>query len=477
MHAHRIRIVECILLSITMSQSGCQTREPAAGPLNPSSVVESFRAEKQITRGPGGRILTHTGVWSPDSEWIVYDTRSDASGDTFDGDSIAMVHVRTGEVRELYRARNGAHCGVATFHPRENKVVFILGPEHPAPDWQYGPFRRQGVIVTAGTNGVTSPAVNLDARDLKASFTPGALRGGTHLHVWDADGAWVSFTYEDHVLAQFAQATSDHDINLRNVGVSVPGRAVRVNQDHPRNHDGEYFTVLATRTTAHPKPGTDEIKRAFEEAWVGTNGYVRADGFRQRHALAFQGQVAGTQDETLAEVFIVDLPDDLTQAGAGPLAGTETRLPFPPKGCVQRRLTFTRQRKFPGLQGPRHWLRSSPDGSRIGFLVKDDTGIVQLWTASPKGGPPVQVSRNPWSITSAFTWSPDGRRVAHVMDNSVCVTEVASGCTHRLTACTDDVNAPRPEACVFSPDGNKLTYVRRVSEAGQSANQIFVVFL
>ena len=133
------------------------------------------------------------------------------------------------------------------------------------------------------------------------------------------------------------------------------------------------------------------------------------------------------------------------------------------------RLTFTMQRKFPGLQGPRHWLRSSPDGSRIGFLVKDDAGIVQLWTASPKGGPPVQVSRNPWSITSAFTWSPDGRRVAHVMDNSVCVTNVNSGATRRITPRSDD--SPRPEACVFSPDGKKIAFVRRLL----GVNQICIV--
>jgi Tol biopolymer transport system component len=61
------------------------------------------------------------------------------------------------------------------------------------------------------------------------------------------------------------------------------------------------------------------------------------------------------------------------------------------------------------------------------------------------------------------------------MDNSVCVTDVASGKTHRLTPRTDDPHAPRPEACVFSPDGRKLAYVRRISESGQSFNQIFVV--
>src|SRR5579859_7177907 len=83
-------------------------------------------------------------------------------------------------------------------------------------------------------------SMNLDACDLTAPYTPGALRGGSHVHVWDAAGQWVSFTYEDHVLAQFKNEGDDHDANLRNVGVSIPGRPVRTKKDHPRNHDGQY---------------------------------------------------------------------------------------------------------------------------------------------------------------------------------------------------------------------------------------------
>jgi hypothetical protein len=285
--------------------------------------------------------------------------------------------------------------------------------------------------------------------------------------VWDAAGQWVSFTYHDALC----------EPEIRDVGVSVPSGRVPVRKDHPRNHDGEYFSVLVTRTVAGPKPGSDEIKRAFEEAWVGTNGYVRPDGTRQRRALAFQGQVITAQGQTISEVFIADLPEELRLAGDGPLPGTQTRRPAPPKGSRQRRLTFMADRSYPGVQGPRHWLRTSPDGSRIAFLTRDEHGIVQLWTISPNGGPSRQVTSNAWSIGSAFSWSPDGRSIAHVMDNSVALTDMSSGQTARLTPRSDDARAPRPEACVISPDGKKIACIRRVASPIEECNQIFVVSL
>src|SRR5262249_60861462 len=258
---------------------------------------------------------------------------------------------------------------------------------------------------------------------------------------------------------------------------SVPGRPVRVPAGAARNHDGEYFTVLVTRTVAQPRAGSDEIRRACEEAWVGTNGYLRADGTRQARALAFQGEVVTRSGTTVEEVFIVDLPEDLTRAGEGPLTGSDTHRPFPPRGMAQRRLTFSTERRYPGLQGPRHWLRSSPDGSRIAFLMKDDAGIVQLWTISPNGGAPALLTRNPWPIASAFSWSPDGWFIAHAMDNSVALTDTRTGRTTRLTPRCDDAEAPRPEACVFSPDQKHLAYVRRISADGQASNQIFILTL
>lgn len=48
-------------------------------------------------------------------------------------------------------------------------------------------------------------------------YTPGALRGGSHVHVYSPNGQFVSFTYNDHVLHE-----RDPALDLRNVGVAAP---------------------------------------------------------------------------------------------------------------------------------------------------------------------------------------------------------------------------------------------------------------
>ncbi len=431
-------------------------------------------AERQLTHAAHGHILTNYGVWSPDGQWIVYDVRSDAAGAKFDGTRIERVHVETGEVQVLYESRRGACCGVATCSPVDDRVAFILGPEDPTPDWQYAPFHRRGVIVDAGRPGV---AVNLDARDLTPPYTPGALRGGTHVHVFSGDGQWVSFTYEDHVLATLEPATAaTADRNQRNVGVSAPAGPVAVPRTHPRNHDGTMFSVVVTETQNYPRRGSDEIYRAYEDAWVGTHGYLRQDGSRQHRALAFLGDLID-HGEPITELFIVDLPDDVTRAGEHPLPGTPTTRPAPPAGVVQRRLTRTIGRRYPGVQGPRHWPRSSPDGSRIAVLMRDDAGVVQLWTVSPLGDeqPPVQATHGEHGVESAFTWNAAGTKIGYIADGSVLAVDVATGRSRRLTQRLAGDDAPRPEVCAFSPGGSRIAYVRRMQSGGERFNQIFVV--
>jgi len=434
--------------------------------------VSAEATELQLTYAERDHVLTNVNVWSPDGRRIVFDVRT---SEDFNGTTIEEVEIASRRVRTLFEAANGAHCGVATYSPVGSWVAFILGPEHPSADWYYGMSRRRGVLVDARRPG---SLVALDAMNYRPPFTPGALRGGSHVHVFSPDGLWVSFTYDDEVLERLGDVGADHDLNQRNVGVAVPAGPVSVARSHPRNHDGEYFSVIVTRTQNRPRPGSDEICRACEEGWVGADGYLRANGERQKHALAFQGLVVAPDGAKHAEIFIVDLPEDLTMPAEESLAGTERRYPRPPRGTTQRRLTFSSARQYPGVVAvPRHWIRSAPDGARIAFLMRDEQGIVQLFCVSPNGGEPKQLTHNPWPVASAFTWSPDGRWIAHAMDNSVFATDAMTGHSVRLTTRSADSAAPLPLACVFSPNGKQIAYLRKLDQAGQVHSQIFVVSL
>ena len=431
--------------------------------------------EKQLTFAPRNHVLTNVNVWSPDSRWIVYDLRSEDS--RFDGTQIERVNVETGEIERLYTSENGSTCGVVTCNPAGPEVIFILSPENPDADWTYAASRRRGLIVDTSNPG---KGLDFDAMTYAPPFVPGALRGGSHVHVFNKNGDRVSYTYEDEVLARLDRdpQAPPHAPNQRNVGVSLKlPQKLSVPKTHPRSHDGGWFSVLVTRTVASPKPGSDEISKAFEEGWIGDNGYLRPDGSRQRYALAFQGLVKAEDGSEHAEVFVVDLPEDLTRAGEGSLEGTALAMPSPPAGVQQRRLTFTADRRYPGIQGPRHWLRASPDGSQIAFLMKDDAGIVQIWTVSPNGGAPRQLTRLPWSIESSFTWSPDGSRIAAVADGSVFTFSTEDGSAQRRTRKYPEGRGPSPLACVFSPDGKKIAFLRPIPDKENVFVQVCLVQL
>lgn len=404
--------------------------------------------EKQITFSPRHHQLTNSNVWTADSLWLAFDVRP--SGASFTSDTIERVNVQTGEVEVLYRATDGAHVGVVTVSPDlPPRYLCIHGPEQPDESWHYDFHHRRGVIVQNGR------AENLDACDITPPFTPGALRGGSHVHLYSPDGTRVSFTYNDHVMHE-----RDPKEDLRNVGIALPLRAVAPIKQHPREYSGSHFCVLVSRTTAAPRPDSDEINRAYEEGWIGARGYQRPDGSWQRWAVAFIGDTISAAGEKQPEVFIVDLPEALeayAMPGDEPLEGTESRLPAPPAGVRQRRLTFTTR----GLaQQPRHWLRSAPDGSAIAFLMADEQDVVQLWTVSPNGGAPRQVTRLAHSVQSAFSWHPQGAAVAFISDNQVMRCDIENGVCQPLTERSEQ--PPSGDAVVWSPDGRLIAFMREV---------------
>lgn len=394
---------------------------------------------KQLTFAPRNHQLTNTQTWTPDSQWLVFDVRP--SGASFTGKTIERVNVQTGAVEVLYTAPDGAHVGVVTVNPQTEKYVFIHGPENPDADWQYDFHHRRGVVTE---NGSTH---NLDAMDITAPYTPGALRGGSHVHVFSPNGEFISFTYNDHVMHERSPA-----LDLRNVGVAAPFGPVNPPCTHAREYGGSHWSVLVSRTTPAPVPGSDQINRAYEEGWVSDQ------------QLAFIGDTLSLTGEKVPELFIVTLPHNeqgWKTAGDAPLQGTPDTLPAPPQGVVQQRLTFTHHKPFPGLVNvPRHWVRSHPQATQIAFLMRDDQGIVQLWLISPNGGEPRQLTQTTSGIQSAFNWHPSGKALGFVLENRIALCDAQRGEITFLSS--DHANPPSADAVVFSPDGKKIAWMQDV---------------
>lgn len=391
---------------------------------------------KQVTFTSRNHQLTNTQTWTPDSQWLVFDVRP--SGASFTGDTIERVNIHTAETEVLYRGTDGAHVGVVTVHPKEARYVFIHGPEQPDAQWQYDFHHRRGVVTFEGETH------NLDAMDITAPYTPGALRGGSHVHVFSPNGEAVSFTYNDHVLHE-----RDPALDLRNVGVAVPYGPVVPQGGHRREYGGTHWSVLISTTTPTPKAGSDEINRAYEEGWIGNS------------QLAFIGDTLSLSGEKVPELFIVDLPQDEAswkRVGDEPLCGTASTLPAPPAGVVQRRLTFTHDRAFPGLATvPRHWVRANAAGDSIAFLMRDEAGCVQLWLIAPDGSGLRQLTHAS-GIQSAFNWHPSGAWLGVVVENRIALCSAQSGELRFLTA--DHENPPSADAVVFSPDGKYIAWMQ-----------------
>jgi Tol biopolymer transport system component len=408
--------------------------------------------EIQLTHDASGHCLNSTQCFSPDDQWIVYDGRNH---DTMIGSTglIAMVNTFTGEIRKLYEVPGqsewGPGVGAATFSPVSDRVMFIHGIRNASEEKPYSITRRTGVAIDLAR---PQTPIFLDARDVVAPFTNGALRGGTHAHTWSADGDWISFTYNDAVVSS----------DLRTVGIMVPGRQVIVSPDeNGENNSGEMFALLAVPVVASAAAGSDEIEKAFDETWIG-----------RRRAIAFQGHVRDEHGALKTEIFVAEIPESIVALAAGTdLRGTTATLPVVPDFITHRRLTFTSK----GVSAaPRHWLRSNAGGSLIAFLAQDHHNHIQLFGVSPDSGEVTQITHHDFSIKGPFNFSPDGKWLAYPADNSVFITEVSSGKSERITPKTDENSRP-VGAVNWSNNGKMLCYNRYVDSAEGLFLQVFLI--
>ena len=466
--------------------------------------------ERQLTFGSYGHTLNHRQAISPDGEWAVYDTRND---DTHISrtNAIEMVHLESGEIVRLYQTANqsefGPGVGAASFHPNKPLVAFIHGLENCTREKPYSAARRFGAIVDVNLPGQFFHAEARTVPSEGGVWTRpfGALSGGTHAHSWSSDGL-LSFTYNDLWL----EYRSRQDIPFRNprtVGFMVPSRKVpgtffspgffspffspffsssppfwlgdsgRVGSAHPTDcsyrangmdagcFSGSFGAFLAASLCENARVGSDEIEAAVEECWVG----------EKSNALAFLGAVRGESGELENEIFVCELPNanDWTVIAAKAVSKTAMEasdLLKPVEGCVQRRLSRTSHRKFPGIQGPRCWLVSSSDGRFVFAPMRDERGVAQLCRIAVTDGQIEQITELEHPLAGQISLNPSGTLCSFICDQRICLVDVSSGRTQWLTERSDHLLA----GAIHFAGENRFVFNRFVGAERERWLQVFV---
>ena len=377
---------------------------------------------EQLTHTPNGHTLHHTQIQSACGTYLVYDTRND---DTQIGETnkIEVLHVNTHTTQNIYTcvpsSIYGPGVGAATFATNQLTTLFIHGIKNADAQKPYGMTRRTGVAIALQHPQLP---IYMDARNVYAPFTPGALRGGTHSHSWHVSGEFISFTYNDFVLEQATQPDADKD--LRVVGVMFP-KPVEVAIDAAgENNSGEMFSVIVSQVQNTATPGSDDIEKAFDECWLGN-----------QRKLAFQGHVRTTANALQTEIFVIDLPNDLTQVGVSPLEGTAVTRCGVPKGVTQRRLTHTPK----GISTFRHWLRSNATGTVVYFLMEDAAGVTQLHEVRIGDGRIKQLSFHASNIHSPFNVHPSAKHAVYFVANNLVLLDIESNTPRVLLESNPDI--------------------------------------
>ena len=385
--------------------------------------------EKQISVSLKTHALDNNDNFSPDGRFLCYDTRGTVYNENLaNSKSIEKVEIATGREMVLWDPPSitgeEAAPGVAavSYHPLENKVIFIHGPDLEEVDKRgYYSIRNRTAMEVDGEENKTYQKV--DMRDISSEKTiPGTHRGGTHRHEYSRDGKRIGFTYDDFLVQEYD----------RTIGFMQPDAHVPEGYTH-------YFSVIL-KPAKKGKSKAGEIEKAYGDSWIDAAGTMRA----------FIGKVRAQNGiDYENDLFVADIPADINIGTAS--SGTHDHYPEPPEGIAIRRLT--QGMDVTGI------VRGSPDGTQVAFAAPDKDGIDQLYITNALGSDkqPTLLTRLA-SPVSSIRWHPSGEWVFFISNGNVFVTYLGSRPGSGLTIQLSNDQLQRDQL-VVSPDGNLLAYI------------------
>lgn len=410
--------------------------------------------EKQISYSNKNHALDNNDNFSPNNKFLCYDTRGTVFNNNIgNSKTIEKIEIATGRETVLYQpesvtGENAAPgVGAVSWHPTEDKVVFIHGPDVGEVEARgyYDITNRTGVEVSADGNDIIT---KVDRRDVMTNrpTTPGAQRGGTHRHEYSRNGKRIGFTYDDFL-------NSHYD---RTIGY------MEKNSNAPEGYSHYFAVILKPTEKGKSKPG--EIEKASGDSWIDPAGTMRG----------FIGKVRAENGvDYQSDLFVADIPEsvDITTA----FSGNDTIYPEPPAGIKIRRLT--RSGKVEGI------VRGSFDGKFIAYLSPDDNGIQQVFVTkayddesiSDEAFQPCQLSSFD-SNASSLRWHPEKYWVFATSNGNIAAICAEPGRNFGKTIMITADDQERKEL-VVSNDGKMLAYtLLRKSEDGNKTDKFKQIF-
>ncbi|HPE76229.1 MAG TPA: DUF3748 domain-containing protein [Draconibacterium sp.] len=391
--------------------------------------------EKQISFSVKNHFLDNNDNFSPDNRFLCYDTRGTVFNDNIgNSKTIEKIEISTGSETVLYNPESvtgeqaAPGVGAVSWHPADNKVIFIHGPllDEVEKQGYYGITNRTGVEVSADGKGATT---KVDLRDMETNRPTihGAQRGGTHRHEYARNGKRIGFTYDDFL-------NTNYD---RTIGYMEP------NTKAPAGYTHYFSVILKPAEKGKSKPG--EIEKAYGDSWIDAAGKMRAfiGNVRAENGVDYQ-----------TDLFVADIPEnvDITTA----FSGDGDEYPEPPNGITIRRLTHSG--KVEGI------VRGSFNGEMIAFLSPDKSGVLQVFVINSKGTDlsgdenlkPIQLSAFNSNAASP-RWHPQKNWLFAISEGNIAAICAEPGKNFGKTFMLTNDSQERGEL-VVSNDGNMLAY-------------------
>lgn len=390
---------------------------------SPDGEQIAFRSERDgggiFVMGATGenvRRLTDFGfhpTWSPDGKYILC-----ATGIVWTPEAcrtisqVWLVNVTTGEKRKL---DTNEDANQPQWSPNGNRIAY----------WgrHQGAQRNIWTIPASGSESV--PVTN----DAATNWNP----------VWSADGKYLYYASD-----------RSGSMSLWRVAIDETSGKV-IGQPEPVTTPSEYAMHLSfSRDEQQQLAYVSEIRRANLHR-------IELDSVRGRGTIVGK-PIAITQGSQ--QMFHPELsPDGEWLAFDSTGNNREDLFVIAPDGTGQRQLTEdVHKDRLP---------RWSPDGRRIAF-ISDRTGSFEVWTISPDGSGLQQLTFTSGRNVVGSVWSPDGTRLAYSLEGpDTFIIEAGRPWSEQTPQLVPRVSGTKASFRAFSwsPDGRKLAGWYRRSES------------